>query len=95
MLFMLYEREAGLEMDKTKFNTKTMLNISKMMRPKQAKTPSKRNLSFPEIEKYSVLDPAPTSTTRWSSPISMVSRTAWQFPMRGATSGTTRSARSV
>lgn len=48
MIYMLYEREAGLEMDKTKFNTKSLLNISKMMRAKpQKKVISKRNVYFP------------------------------------------------
>lgn len=52
MIYMLYEREAGMEMDKTKFNTKSLLNISKMMRPKpQSMVNAKRNVSFPEIEK--------------------------------------------
>lgn len=94
MIYMLYEREAGLEMDKAKFNTKTMLNISKMMRPKQGKTLSKRNLNFPEIEKYNCSHSAPTSTTKWFCRRSMVFLTVSPSLTWGATSGTTRSAKS-
>jgi hypothetical protein len=48
MIYLLYEREAGLEMDKNKFNTKSLLNISKMMKAKpQNKIISKRNVNFP------------------------------------------------
>ena len=53
MVYLLYEREANIEMDKSKFNTKTVLNLSKIMARKQrSRYQSKRNVSFPEMEKY-------------------------------------------
>lgn len=48
MIYMLYLREAGYEMDKTKFVTKMLVNISKTLRGKgRAKKNSKRNLTTP------------------------------------------------
>lgn len=41
-------------MDKTKFNTKSLLNISKWMKRKQlmvGNANAKRNIYFPEVEK--------------------------------------------
>ena len=50
MVYLLYGREATIEMDKSKFNTKTLLNLSKMMRKKgRSRFQAKRNLSFPEM----------------------------------------------
>ena len=51
MIYLLYEREAGMEMDKSKFSTKTVLNISKVMArgKSRGKMQAKRNISFPEI----------------------------------------------
>ena len=52
MIYLLYEREAGVEMERSKFSSKTLLNISKLMgRKTHSKLQSKRNLSFPEVEK--------------------------------------------
>lgn len=54
MVYLLYEREANIEMDKSKFNTKTVLNLSKILAKKQSgryqRYQSKRNITFPEME---------------------------------------------
>jgi hypothetical protein len=49
MIYLLYEREASIQMDRSKFNSKSLLNISKLLRKKPKNYQSKRNLSFPEI----------------------------------------------
>jgi hypothetical protein len=53
MVYLLYEREASIQTDKTKFVTKMVVNISKTFkgRPRNAKRHSKRNYYIPEIEK--------------------------------------------
>jgi hypothetical protein len=49
MIYLLYEREASFQTDKTKFITKMVMNISKTIkgRPKTAKKHSKRNQHLP------------------------------------------------
>ena len=48
MVFLLYDREAGYEMDKTKFISKTLVNVSKTLRGRTTqKKNSKRNLYRP------------------------------------------------
>jgi len=37
MIFLLYERAGGIEMDKSKFTSKSLLNMSKVMRKRPAK----------------------------------------------------------
>lgn len=53
MVYLLYEREASFQTDKTKFVTKMVVNVSKTIkgRPINAKKHSKRNYYIPEIEK--------------------------------------------
>lgn len=49
MIYLLYEREASYQTDKTKFITRTVVNINKTIKgkPINAKKSSKRNLSIP------------------------------------------------
>jgi hypothetical protein len=51
MVYLLYEREASYEMDKTKFVSKTLVNVSKTMRGRGSsmKRNSKRNVRLPEL----------------------------------------------
>jgi hypothetical protein len=53
MVYLLYEREASFQTDKTKFITKMVVNVTKTLkgRPRNAKRHSKRNYRLPEIEK--------------------------------------------
>lgn len=49
MTYLLYEREAGFQTDKTKFITKMVVNVTKTLkgRPKNYKKHSKRNYTLP------------------------------------------------
>ena len=80
MVYLLYEREANIEMDKSKFNTKTVLNLSKILAKKQSgryqRYQSKRNITFPEMEKYFYLNSALLLSTRWFFQTSMAFQTA-------------------
>jgi hypothetical protein len=51
MIFLLYEKEASMQSDKTKFITKMVVNISKTLKgkPKKARKNAKRNYILPEI----------------------------------------------
>ena len=51
MIFLLYEKEAAMQSDKTKFLTKMVVNISKTLKgkPKKARKNAKRNYILPEI----------------------------------------------
>lgn len=49
MIFYLYNNQASFEMDKTKFVTKSLVNVAKSMRTRKGhmKKNSKRNLNLP------------------------------------------------
>lgn len=51
MIFLLYEKQACFELDKTKFMTKMVVNITKTLkgRPKFFRRMSKRNFYIPEL----------------------------------------------
>jgi hypothetical protein len=53
MVYLLYEREATFQTDKTKFVTKMVVNVTKTLkgRPRNIRKLNKRNYTQPEIEK--------------------------------------------